>query len=159
MVTCPSATAINPSTKLQGQSMRFGIELPPLPIKNAALGRHQALLESSTGHIRPKLGLDGGNFPSPKALRPHQRAFAFIQLIGRRIVPRRTLAAGLDRNERLTIIVEPARILPTQACGAVPAGFVLHGDHQVRPFRGQIAGQDNPAHIVLVQPLHDDHDG
>ena len=79
--------------------------------------------------------------------------------MGRRIVPRRTLATGLDGNERLAIIVEPARILPAQACNAVPAGFVLHGDHQVRPFRGQVAGQDNPAHIVLVQALHYDGNG
>src|SRR5689334_3669966 len=60
-----------------------------------------------------------------------------------------SLAAALSRGARS----------PTQARDAVTAGFVLHGDHQVRPFRGQVAGQDNPAHIVLVQSLHDHHDG
>src|SRR5262249_29949681 len=39
---------------------------------------------------------------------------------------------------------------------AMTAMLVLHGDHQGTPVPGPLARQDVAAHILLVQPWHDD---
>src|SRR5262249_1094943 len=55
-------------------------DLPPVALEDAAFVGHRHLLQASARKVRAEFSFDARDFPRAKPLRPHQRAFALLDL-------------------------------------------------------------------------------